>query len=58
MYLILTDFLVALSGNAGIWAVSVVALMAVTAVGLFVFWDLVGRAVSLTARVCGSIRRA
>jgi hypothetical protein len=57
MYLALSDFLVALSANAGVWAISVVAAMAVTAVALFIFWDLVGRVVSLTAQVYSSIRR-
>ncbi len=53
----ISDFLVRLSGNSGLWAISVVASMAVTAVTLYLFWDLVARAVSLTARVYSSLRR-
>ena len=47
MYELLSEFLVRLSGSPGLWAVSVIAAMAVTAVALYVFWDLVGRVVAL-----------
>ena len=33
-----------------LWSVVVIAAMAVTAVVLYVFWDLVGRGISLVAR--------
>ncbi len=47
MYEALSEFLVRLSGSTVLWAVCVIAAMAVTAVALYVFWDLVGRGVSL-----------
>jgi hypothetical protein len=47
MYEAFSEFLVRLSGNTVLWAVCVIAAMAVTAVALYVFWDLVGRVVSL-----------
>ena len=47
MYEAFVEFLVRLSGNAVLWAVCVIATMAVTAVALYLFWDLVGRGVSL-----------
>ena len=56
MYMALTEFLATLSLNAGVWAISVVASMAVTAVVLYFFWDLVWRAVSAVGRAYGSSR--
>ena len=47
MYEAFIEFLVRLSGQGVVWSVAVILTMAVTAVVLFVFWDLVGRAVSL-----------
>ena len=47
MYEAFSEFLVRLSGNTVLWAVFVIAAMAVTAVALYIFWDLVGRGVSL-----------
>ena len=47
MYEAFSEFLVRLSGQGALWAVSVILAMAVTAVVLYVFWDLVGRGVSL-----------
>jgi uncharacterized membrane protein len=57
MYLALSEFLVSLSGNSIVWAISVVAAMAVTAVVLYFFWDLVWRGVSLAGRAIGSRRQ-
>ena len=56
MYQSISDFLVSLSGSSVLWAISVVMSMAITAVALYVFWDLVGRAVSLSARIYSSLR--
>lgn len=50
MYQSFGEFLLLWSARPELWAVSVIALMAVTAVALYFFWDLVGRAVSLGAR--------
>ncbi len=50
MYEAFSEFLVRLSGQGALWAVSVILAMAVTAVALYVFWDLVGRGVSLVRR--------
>ena len=47
MYEAFSEFLVRLSGQGALWAVTVILAMAVTAVALYVFWDLVGRGVSL-----------
>ena len=47
MYEAFSEFLVRLSSQGALWAVSVILAMAVTAVVLYVFWDLVGRGVSL-----------
>ena len=46
----IAEFLVMLSGLTVVWAVSVCAAMAVTAVILYFFWDLVGRGISLVSR--------
>ena len=48
---VFSEFLLALSDRTALWAVTVIAAMAVTAVLLYVFWDLVGRGISLAARV-------
>ena len=47
MYQAFTEFLLELSRNRILWAVCVIAAMAVTAVVLYFFWDLVGRGVGL-----------
>lgn len=47
MYEAFSEFLLRLSGQGALWAVCVILAMAITAVVLYVFWDLVGRAVSL-----------
>ena len=47
MYEAFSEFLVRLSGQGALWSVCVILTMAVTAVVLYVFWDLVGRGVSL-----------
>ena len=46
----LLEILNVLRGYSLVWAVAVIAAMAVTAVVLYVFWDLVGRGISLVAR--------
>ena len=46
----LLEILNVLRGYSVVWAVVVIAAMAVTAVALYVFWDLVGRGISLVAR--------
>ena len=46
----LLEILNVLRGYSVLWAVVVIAAMAVTAVTLYVFWDLVGRGISLVAR--------
>lgn len=48
---VFSEFLLALSDKTVLWAVTVIAAMAVTAVLLYVFWDLVGRGISLVMRV-------
>ena len=48
---VVSEFLLALSGNTVLWAVAVIAAMAVTAVALYVFWDLVGRGIALATRL-------
>ena len=45
------EILLELRSYAVLWAVVVIAAMAVTAVALYVFWDLVGRGISLIARM-------
>ena len=47
MYQALSEFLLELSRHKILWAVCVIAAMAVTAVLLYVFWDLVARGVAL-----------
>ncbi len=47
MYQALSEFLLELSRHRILWAVCVIAAMAVTAVTLYVFWDLVARGVGL-----------
>ncbi len=47
MYQALSEFLLELSRHRILWAVCVIAAMAVTAVTLYVFWDLVARGVAL-----------
>ena len=47
MYQAFTEFLLELSRHTILWAVCVIAAMAVTAVVLYFFWDLVGRGVAL-----------
>ncbi len=46
----LLEILNVLRGYSVVWAVVVIAAMAVTAVALYAFWDLVGRGISLVAR--------
>ncbi len=46
----LLEILNVLRGYSVLWAVVVIAAMAVTAVVLYVFWDLVGRGISVVAR--------
>lgn len=47
---VFSEIIVDLRSYAVLWAVVVIAAMAVTAVVLYVFWDLVGRGISLVAR--------
>lgn len=47
---VVSEFLLALSDQTVLWAVTVIAAMAITAVLLYVFWDLVGRGISLVTR--------
>ena len=47
MYQALSEFLLELSRHKILWAVCVIFAMAFTAVALYVFWDLVARAVAL-----------
>ena len=47
MYEAFVEFLVRLSGTGALWSISVILAMAITAVALYFFWDLVGRAVAL-----------
>ena len=47
MYQALSEFLLELSRHKILWAVCVIAAMAVTAVVLYFFWDLVARGVAL-----------
>ncbi len=52
------EILTVLRSHTILWAVVVIAAMAVTAVVLYFFWDLVGRGISLVARVVNGGRRA
>ena len=45
------EIVVTLKGYPVLWAVAVIAAMAATAVILYIFWDLVGKVISLAARV-------
>lgn len=57
MYQTLLQLLLQLSGaRPELWALSVIALMALTAVALYFFWDLVARAVTLAARIWNPVR--
>ena len=47
---VVSEFLLALSGQTVLWAVAVIAAMAITAALLYGFWDLVGRGIALVAR--------
>lgn len=47
MYQALSEFLLELSRHKILWAVCVIAAMAITAVVLYFFWDLVARGVAL-----------
>ena len=47
---VVSEILVDLRSYTVLWAVLVIVAMAVTAVVLYVFWDLVGRGISLMAR--------
>ena len=52
MYQTLLQFLLQLSdARPELWSLAVIALMALTAVALYFFWDLVARAVTLAARI-------
>lgn len=57
MYEGLSEILASLSGNPVLWAVAVIAAMAVTAVALYGFWDLVGRGAALATRAWNARRR-
>ena len=47
---VIAEILIELKNHTVLWAIIVIAAMAVTAVVLYVFWDLVGRGISLAAR--------
>lgn len=52
MYQALLQLLLQLSdARPELWSLSVIILMAITAVALYFFWDLVARAVTLAARI-------
>ena len=52
MYQTLLQFLLQLSSaRPEVWSLAVIALMALTAVALYFFWDLVARAVTLAVRI-------
>ena len=52
MYQTLLQLLLQLSdARPELWSLSVIILMAITAVALYFFWDLVARAVALAARI-------
>jgi len=46
----LWEIVFTLKGYPVLWALAVIAAMAVTAVVLYIFWDLVGRIISVAAR--------
>lgn len=48
---VIAEILIELRDHTVLWAILVIAAMAVTAIVLYVFWDLVGRGISLVARV-------
>lgn len=54
---LLIEFLVDLRSYSVLWSVVVIAAMAITAVVLYVFWDLVGRSISLVVRALNRGRR-
>ncbi len=47
----ISEALLRWSEYGALWAVIVIAAMAITAVALYFFWDLVGRGISLVGRV-------
>ncbi|MYC33944.1 MAG: hypothetical protein F4X64_12320 [Chloroflexi bacterium] len=47
---VIAEILIELRNHTVLWAIIVIAAMAVTAIALYVFWDLVGRGISLVAR--------
>ena len=51
MPVVISEILVALQSYTVLWAILVIAAMAITAVVLYGFWDLVGRGISLVARM-------
>ena len=51
MPVMLSEIFIVLRSNPVLWAVAMIAAMAVTAMALYVFWDLVGRGISLVANV-------
>ena len=52
MYQALLQLLLQLSdARPELWSLSVIIMMAITAVALYFFWDLVARAVTLAARI-------
>ena len=53
---VVSEILVELRSYTVLWAVLVIVAMAVTAVVLYVFWDLVGRGISLMARTLNAGR--
>ena len=56
MPVVISEILVDLRSYTVLWAVLVIAAMAATAVVLYVFWDLVGRGISLVARTLNGDR--
>ena len=48
---VISEILVELRSYTVLWAILVIAAMAVTAVALYAFWDLVGRIISAIARI-------
>ena len=48
---VIAEILTELRSHTVLWAIIVIAAMAVTAIALYVFWDLVGRGISLVARL-------
>ena len=47
---VISEILIELRNHTVLWAIIVIAAMAFTAIVLYVFWDLVGRGISLVAR--------